>query len=528
MSCSKALTQLRSDTSGNVLAIFAAALVPMTMMVGSGLDLATAYMARAKLQNACDAAALAGRQAMEGNNWTTTAQSEANKFFDFNFPDGAHNVTSRTFTIAPDASDSAQIVGSAQIVLPTALMHIFGKNSFNIDVACDAKRDLGHNDVVLVLDVTGSMNGTPSTGGSDPKIQLLRDGTAGLYRALNDDENGSITRYGIVSYSQSVNVGRSLSNNDILKDQLYNKGEWDYREWRYDSSSGWIGPYNKSSRYAPPSGYNGIYYRDRIKFDYKEQKSVDIKYSSWGDDDDSTNENRRSFRESGQACVEERPSVGNAISPVRMNRTITRADVDRRATGSNDRAFQFGRYDPGLQEGNLNAVCPAESSTLQVYGDGGDFQTAVNTATANVSGNTYHDIGMLWGARFISRTGFFASDNPTERGGIPVNQHIVFMTDGIMVTHNQIYSAHGVEEYQDRTNGSGSLNARHLDRFNAACTVAKGMGVTVWVIALDVTAVDDIRPCATSNAHFYASDGSDLEEVFATIGQGIGNLRLTR
>jgi len=54
------------------------------------------------------------------------------------------------------------------------------------------------------------------------------------------------------------------------------------------------------------------------------------------------------------------------------------------------------------------------------------------------------------------------------------------------------------------------------------------MGMTVWVIALDVTNTDEIEPCATSSGHFYTSDGSDLEAVFTQIGQGIGRLRLTQ
>ncbi|NTZ42873.1 hypothetical protein G7A66_07185 [Altererythrobacter sp. SALINAS58] len=61
------LPSLARNSSGNALAIFAAALVPMTIMVGSGLDVGVTYMARAKLQNARDAGALAGRQAMQGN-----------------------------------------------------------------------------------------------------------------------------------------------------------------------------------------------------------------------------------------------------------------------------------------------------------------------------------------------------------------------------------------------------------------------------------------------------------------------------
>ncbi|HCI62910.1 MAG TPA: pilus assembly protein TadG, partial [Erythrobacter sp.] len=82
------LQNLRTDTKGNALAIFAAALVPLVLVVGSGLDLSFAYMAKAKLQNACDAAALAGRQSMDGTRWTSANEAEADKFFDFNFPEG--------------------------------------------------------------------------------------------------------------------------------------------------------------------------------------------------------------------------------------------------------------------------------------------------------------------------------------------------------------------------------------------------------------------------------------------------------
>ena len=85
-----------------------------------------------------------------------------------------------------------------------------------------------------------------------------------------------------------------------------------------------------------------------------------------------------------------------------------------------------------------------------------------------------------------------------------------------------------METYQGRTAGSGSLNEKHLTRFASACSLAKSMGITVWIIALDVVDTDDVEPCATSAAHFYTSNGSDLEQVFETIGQGIGNLRLTR
>jgi hypothetical protein len=396
-------------------------------------------------------------------------------------------------------------------------MRIFGYQAIPIEVSCDATRDMGHNDIMLVLDVTGSMADAPSSGGAS-KISRLREGAMGLYKALESDD-GSITRYGIVPYSHTVNIARSLKNKDILDGQPF-------VDWT-KSCNGW-----------------NCNYTTKLK-------TIKAYQSSWniGSGGGANGGNREKFRTSGDGCIEERPSVGETFSltaPFKIDDSITRADVDTVAgNAGNQPELQFGRYDPPKHTNEGSATsggvkfysvagnwvqvgCPSEATTLQEYADEDAFQTAINKATARVTGGTYHDIGMLWGLRFISRTGFFADDNPTERDNIPVNQHIVFMTDGKLDTGDLLYSAYGIQRYEGRVQGSGSLDDMHIARFNAACEVAKSMGITVWVIALDVTDTDDIEDCATSSDHFYTSDGSDLEEVFEKIGQGIGNLRLTK
>lgn len=494
------LSRLARDATGNTLALAAAAIVPFTILVGSGVDFGVAYMARGKLQNACDAGVLAARQAMDGTNFTTAVEDEAERFFEFNFPEGTVGATDLEFEVDQDDTDETQLLGTASANIPTSLMRIAGINQLPISVQCDAKRDMGHNDILLVLDVTGSMADPPSNGGGT-KIGRLRDGAAGIFRGLESDD-GSIIRFGIVPYSHTANVARSLGNKDILRTQPY------------------------VDRVCDNQGNCSI-----------QTKMVHINDSSWnnGNDDDveGSSGNTQGFRTSGNGCIEERPSIGNSMSPFRIENTITREDVDTQAgNAGNQPELQFGRYDPQVQEAEDQSGCPAEATKLQTYADEAAFQTAINNATARVTGGTYHDVGMLWGMRFISRTGFFSADNPTDRDGIPVNQHIVFMTDGMIdtddLTGHDLYSAHGLERFQRRTQGSGSNTARHLSRFEAACSLAKSMGITVWVIALDVSDTDDVEPCATSSEHFYTSDGSDLEQVFEEIGRGIGNLRLTR
>ncbi len=130
-------------------------------------------------------------------------------------------------------------------------------------------------------------------------------------------------------------------------------------------------------------------------------------------------------------------------------------------------------------------------------------------------------------ALLLSQTGMNTSRNPATFNNVPVAMHIVFLTDGTLDTGGSFYSSYGTQNQDGRMIGEGTNDQNHRARFLSACSAAKAMGMTIWVIALDVGSTGDIEPCATSSGHFFVSDGSDLESVFTRIGQGIGRLRLT-
>lgn len=492
------LARLRSDSRGNTLAMLAASMVPIAAMVGSGLDMSRSYMAQAKMQNACDAAALAARREMVGNTWSTEAQEEGERFFEFNFPEGTMSAENLTYVVEQSADDDGTVLVTASADIPTTIMSMFGKQSVPISVECEANQDYGNNDIMVVLDVTGSMNSAPSSGGSS-KISRLRTGATGLYRALANATN-TRTRFGFMPYSMTVNVGRDLRDTDIRSTTQY----WQERQ--------------VCTRYRN----NGTC---RTYSDVYDLWDVPISSSGWS--------SIAAWRASSSACVEERPTVGKSANPIRIDQDVSRADIDAVASGSSNTELQWGRYVPSeVENSNGTSVsptaCPARATRLSEYGNETAYRNAVNAATAIVSGNTYHDIGITWGARYLSSTGMFAADNPTEFNQVPVAKHLIFLTDGELVVSRDGYSAYGYEREEQRLLGSQSQNTRHINHFLSACNRAKSMGITVWVIAFDVNAVDDIRPCATSEAHFFSSNGSDLEQVFERIGQGIGRLRLTR
>ncbi|WP_427969829.1 TadE/TadG family type IV pilus assembly protein [Altererythrobacter sp.] len=506
------LGRLARDVEGNAMMLLGAALIPILAMIGGGLDVSVTYMTRNKLQNACDAGALAGRLAMIGEDWNSDVEAEANKFFDFNFPNGTNGVQNAKFVIEQDSDDAAQLVGSATASVPTTLMFIFGFDFIDIEVYCDAKRDMGHNDIMLVLDMTSSMLNPPAIGGA-PKIDRLRNGVMGLYKAL-DDGGASRTRYGFAPFSQTVNVARQLSNNDIVREQYLldvpDTCDPNYLYW-----------------YCPDVTMKEVGPRDS--------------YWNNGQNGSATaNAIIQGFRTSGDGCIEERPAYGNSYNDGEfyIGTKVTEDDINAAPRNAVDRNLQFGRYEPQRQEGYIFDACVSEAKQFAVYPGESDFSTAVGEVTERVTGGTYSDIGMLWGTRLSSRDGLFKTNNPKTYSNWPVNVHIIFFTDGLTFATGYHYSAYGVERFNNRVAGDGTvgdstpdyedITALHLERFSNICTLAKSMGFTVWVVALDTAYIPEHEACASSSAHFFESDGSDLEEKFTEIGQGIGNLRLTR
>ncbi|WP_298190348.1 Tad domain-containing protein [Novosphingobium sp.] len=155
----------------------------------------------------------------------------------------------------------------------------------------------------------------------------------------------------------------------------------------------------------------------------------------------------------------------------------------------------------------------------------------VNTLVA--AGSTYHDIGMIWGARLASPSGIFASNVTAESTKYPsVSRHIIFMTDGEMAPTTTAYSAYGLELYDNRVAPSGSgnstLTSYHNNRFLAACTRAKNLGYTVWVIGFGTALTTQMTTCATAGRAYFASNTTALNNTFKFIAGQVADLRINK
>ncbi|AQR73201.1 pilus assembly protein [Sphingomonas sp. LM7] len=185
--------------------------------------------------------------------------------------------------------------------------------------------------------------------------------------------------------------------------------------------------------------------------------------------------------------------------------------------------------------------CLAESRKLQEWRDASIFETYVDSMRKG--GNTYHDIGLIWGARLMSPTGIFKTENATTPKGGEIQRHMIFMTDGDPCTAAQNYTAYGVgwfDHLQTTADQAPSNDIRCTQghaltdqvnaRTQAICKEIKKKDVTLWVITfgyVDPRTVTRMTTCASDGRYYSANNKADLQKTFKSIADQISALRLT-
>ncbi len=205
---------LLRSRSGNILPLAAGAIFAVAALIGGAVDISRAWRAQSRLQAACDAAVLAGRTAVTSAGYNAAAEAKAQTFFDANFDEDRYGSRDTAFT-SSSADKGGTIDGRATTILPPLIMQIFGYDPFELTSVCTASMGVGNNDIMMVLDTTGSMS-EALKGTTQTRIEALRTSMKSFYKTLENIVSGSNARvrYGFVPYSSTVNVGHLLVDLD--------------------------------------------------------------------------------------------------------------------------------------------------------------------------------------------------------------------------------------------------------------------------------------------------------------------------
>lgn len=639
------LARLAADRAGNTLALVAAAIIPILAMVGSGVDMGRSYLSQSRLQQACDAGVLAARKrlgtavAIDGSVPDEVAEV-GQRFFNLNFRTGAYGTEQREFEMTLEGNYA--ITGEASVSVPTTVMRAFGFDEVPVVVSCQAQLSMTNTDIMMVLDVTGSMAQT-NPEDSVPKIDAMKDTIRAFYAQMSAATNPSMRiRFGFVPYSSNVNVGGLLEDEWVVDEWHYQSRERKLsatiettrtytRNWTHAGgvasevvthdtypatwNKGGLGQVDSNDPANPTAAApGGGYYSCETPAPTANYSFTDVLVSQnsaiflglppgiqviedrkltetgtnyWLAIDGSTCQVKRrtysdyvqdyqrvtepafldtfkwhyrqldldvsDWRANANGCMEERDTyeIGD-YGAVDLTRAL---DLDIDLVPTEDEATQWRPMYPTIifarekKWDNTGDFRKQPSTTDEEYVDPHSMGRAscpaaarklaemtmddldAFLATLSPVGQTYHDIGMIWGGRLISPTGLFAEENADVSEQRPTTRHLIFLTDGETAPLDLVYSSYGLEPLDERrwtTKSSMTLTETVENRFAVACGEVKKRNVMVWVIGFGVTLNPIFQECAGAGRYFEAADADELDDAFSTIARQMGELRINR
>ncbi len=481
-----------SARRGNVAMIFALSLIPLAIAAGVGLDYARAVMVRASLAQAIDSAALA-IGATPGLS-TTQMQTLAQQYFSANYKADSSYGTPSALSVTPSSATQSLTISVSDDV-PTILLSAAGINTLAVNVFTTVVWGQAKVWVALVLDNTGSMTETDSTGTS--KLSALQSASHQLLTMLqNASSNPGDVQVAIVPFARDVNLGKSYSASSWLgwtdftaapTTPSTSVGPGSSCPWT-DSNNGFhcqTTPTNGSSSTSkvPSSGTYKGYICPSLNRVGHYYNGCFNSVSSSGHYNHTWIANATS---TWSGCITDRTQDYDTL-----NTTPT--------TGTPATLF--------IPDNTPN--CPVATLMPLSY-DWTALSNKINSMVAN--GNTNQTIGLAWGWQALTQGA------PLSPPALPANtqQYIILFSDGLN-TENRW------------TTTQSSIDARE----QLACSNAKAAGIVIYTVYVDLNGTQGnsavLQSCASdASKYFDLTTSGQIVSTFNQIGQQITNLHVSQ
>ena len=449
---------------GGVAAVWFGLTVPLVVAaVGLSVDMGQTYLMRERLSQALDAAALAAAGTPTANQ--QELEEKVRDFIRANYPEG--KVGFHTNIEVEETQDTLYVKAWAE--LRPAFMVIFGKERIEVGVEAEVTKEVKALEVVLVMDVTGSM-GTKKNGKT--RLQNLQEAAHlfldTMFRPNLDLETLKI---GLVPFSASVNI----------------------------------------SRYGLGRTLNNLPYGPNV---INNPRNIE-----WTTPGDNTTAGKRKWK----GCVLENAAPQDQYdnsgpwNMYRYCRNSTPSSTSSSRIRDCDRVSSSDRYTSRDQ----NYLCP-KTPIMPLTNNETALKTSISTLRAE--GNTYINNGLAWGLRVISPEFPFAEGESWNNEDW--SKAIILMTDGESTMHNY-YSIYGPTA--SHSINANNLDNRILD----VCDILKEKNVLIYTITFDDGVSADTKEifesCATQPSMWYdAPTQAKLLEVYQTIARELANMHLSK
>lgn len=446
------------DVSGAVAVVFAIVIPVLVASVGLAVDMGQAYNIKNRLGNAVDKAALA---VASTTGDLDVLEDRLEAFILANYPE---EKIGTAFDVEMEIQGQVVTI-TARARVDTKFMRLFGKDQVEVSAMSEVTRELSGLEVVLVLDVTGSMAGSNITALKTASHDFLDI----MFDRIEDEE---YLKIGLVPYSSSVNVGPYGIGEDL------------------DGSSygtGFVVTPEADDYYANPAS---ITYNTGVT-------------NQW------------------HGCVLARDYPLDTEDEPPVEWQMYRYPRTCYQSGWKWVSGQGWVYQCTGWYGNPNTNCP-DTPVVPLTNDRDLLEDTINDLSA--MGHTYGNIGMAWGGRLISPEEPFTEGE--EWNDPRWRKAIVMMTDGDNTMH-PTYSAYGRTSDHDIT--PSDLNQRFEETCENIKAQGVRIYTVTFQSGISTNTKGYYRRCASDDSmYFDAPTNDDLIDVFQEIANQLSKLHISK
>ncbi len=479
------LSRHRKNERGVSAPLLGVIFFTLAAFIGTATDVARLQLVQSRLTFALDAAGLAAGATLN----TTDLEEELTKFMSANFPANYMGASTPQIT-SQISSDNMVLDLTATTTMPTTFMALFGVDTMSVTARSEITRTSSGLELVMALDVTGSMAGSRLTALKNAATSLVNI----LYGSKTEVEDLWI---GLVPFSQAVNVGTSRQSTWIDTTHLATLGygtvspiaSWGGCVDARDDSSG-------DTVDTPPSAQKyKVYYSPSTDHRPSPYSPSDYCNGSWG------------------GC-----NVNDWVYTWNPNGTPARLNSLSSTRGP-------------------NAYCPPVMTPMT------GIKTTILSGISSLEarGNTHVNLGAIWAWNMLSPRWRGLWGGEMDTNGLPLdygtkhmNKAAIILTDGDNTMSQPIYTAYGylsdgrLGTTSNTTTARSSLNAK----LSTVCTAMKNNGIYVYTIVFGSpsTATQNLmKSCASADNYYFLSPTNDeLEGVFNAIADSLSNLRVSQ
>ncbi len=505
----------------------------MLMIAGMSVDLMRSETQRARLQSTLDRAVLAGASLEQ----TLDSEDVVRDYFE-----KAGLTDFLTGVSVVEGNNTKTVTATAETAVNTYFMNMMGIESLRAPAGGQAEESLSNIEISLILDVSGSMDSWSYSGGAK-KISLLRDAAQDfvyLMQCAPDDTSGSgvctveadTVSVSLVPYSEQVLVGENLLQQFNVGNEHSFSSCADFDQTDFSSADvSLVQPLKQAAPIDARTNYRTSSSNSKKTYNSRRTCRTD----SWRKIVPLSNSYLALQTQIGQLQASGYTSIdmGMKWGTALLSPTFRPASV-LMATGGlpaitpafADRPYDYGERSmqkvivlmtDGINTTQYTVKDAYRSGLSPIYRDPDDGDLSVYRAS---TGKYYHysdDTNFNWSSYDFHNTPDGGNNN-----------------NAVQLTYSEFWQAYNVDLYEEAFYWLPDAvdyynnNAKNT-RLDLICDAAKANNIEVFTIGFETSSSSNLimQNCASSDAHHFDVNGTNLDDAFTSIAREIHELRLT-